>query len=98
MEQQIESEDEVELKANHILSFLGPTLRTDYLADHINNQPLLLSLSLALSLRPSLQLRVSAKNKAAEHLVSINIELHFIFGNAAGQKSEAGSWRCLCRC
>lgn len=82
------------LSSNHIPSFLGPALRNYYLADHINNRPLLRSLSP--SLPPSLQLCVSAKNKAAEHLVLINIELHFIYGNAAGQKSEAGNWRCLC--
>lgn len=39
---QIKSEDEVELKANHIPAFLGPALRTYYLANHINNRPLLL--------------------------------------------------------
>lgn len=36
--------------------------------------------------------------KTWEHLVLINIELHNVFSNEAGQKSEVRNWRCPSRC
>lgn len=53
----------------------------------INNQLLLLLL-----------LPSSVSLKTLEHLVLINIELHTVFSNAAGQKGEVRNWRCPSRC